>query len=74
MYGFFKFVLFIGVVASIAGFILPRVADQPAVANANLPPQLPQYLSFGGLGLVILGFAGRLATKPSGEEKEAEWK
>lgn len=73
MYGFFKFVLYFGVVASIAGFVLPQVADHPAVVDANLPPETPKYLSFGGLGLVLLGFIGRQATRPS-EEETAEWK
>ena len=73
MYGFFKFVLYLGVVAGIAGFVLPRVADHPAVVDANLPPQTPQYLSFGGLGLIVLGLAGRMATQPE-ESKDAEWK
>jgi hypothetical protein len=73
MYGFFKFVLYLGVVASIAGFLLPRFADHPAVVGANLPVAAPQYLSYGGLALVILGFIGRMATKPS-ESETAEWK
>lgn len=73
MYGFFKFVLYLGVVAGIAGVVLPRVADHPAVVDANLPPQMPKYLSFGGLGLIVLGLAGRMATRPS-ESETAEWK
>jgi len=73
MYGFFKFVLYLGVVAGFAGFVLPRVADHPAVAKANLPPEAPQYLSFGGLGLIVIGLAGRMATRPS-ESDTAEWK
>lgn len=73
MYGFFKFVLYLGVVAGIAGFVLPRVSDHPAVIDANLPPEAPKYLSFGGLGLIVLGLAGRMATRPS-ESESGEWK
>ncbi len=73
MYGFFKFVLVLGVVAGIAGFLLPRFSDQPAIVDADLPPQTPQYLSFGGLGLIVLGMAGRSATKPE-PSNEGEWK
>jgi len=73
MYGFFKFLLYLGVVAGIAGFVLPRVADHPAVVKANLPPEAPQWLSYGGLALVVLGLVGRMATKPS-ESQTAEWK
>lgn len=73
MYGFFKFLLYLGVVAGIAGFVLPRVADHPAVVNANLPPEAPQWLSYGGLGLIVIALAGRMATRPS-ESETAEWK
>lgn len=73
MYGFFNLVLYLGVVAGILGFALPRVADHPAVAKANLPPEAPQWLSYGGLGLIVIGLAGRMATRPS-ESETAEWK
>lgn len=73
MYGFFKFVLYLGVVAGIAGFVLPQVADHPAVVGANLPPDAPKWLSYGGLGLIIIGLVGRTATRPS-ESETAEWK
>ncbi len=73
MYGFFKFVLYLGVVAGIAGFVLPRVADHPAVVDANLPPEAPKYLSYGGLALLIIGLAGRMATRPP-ESETGEWK
>ncbi|MCA9709261.1 MAG: hypothetical protein KDK70_25680 [Myxococcales bacterium] len=73
MYGFFKFVLYLGVVAGIAGFVLPRVSDHPAIAGANLPPETPKYLSFGGLGLIVLGLVGRMATRPP-ESERVEWK
>lgn len=73
MYGVFKFLLYLGVVAGIAGFVLPRVADHPAVVKANLPPAAPQWLSYGGLALIVIGLAGRMATRPSDSET-AEWK
>jgi hypothetical protein len=71
MYGFFKFLLYLGVVAGITGFVLPRVADHPAVVGANLPPEAPRYLGFGGLALVVIGLVGRMATRPP---ETAEWK
>lgn len=73
MYGLFKFVLYLGVLAGIAGFALPRLADRPEVIDANLPPEAPRYLSFGGLALIIIGTAGRMATKPE-PSVEGEWK
>ncbi|MCX4240677.1 hypothetical protein [Paraliomyxa miuraensis] len=73
MYAFFKLLLYLGVVAGISGFVYPRVSDHPAIANANLPPEMPRYLSFGGLGLIVIGLAGRTATKPA-ESETAEWK
>lgn len=71
MSGFFKFVLYLGVLAGLAGFALPRMADNPTVASANLPPEAPRYLSFGGLGLIVVGLVGRMVTR---REPEAEWK
>lgn len=71
MYGLFKFVMYLGVLAGLAGFLWPRFADHPAIVEAALPIETPQYLSFGGLGLVILGLIGRSATRP---EPTAEWK
>lgn len=73
MYGFFKLLLYLGVVAGISGLLYPQVADHPAIARANLPPQMPSYLSFGGLALIVLGLAGRMATRPA-ESDTAEWK
>ncbi|MCA9653084.1 MAG: hypothetical protein H6712_21940 [Myxococcales bacterium] len=73
MYGFFKFLLYLGVAAGLAGFLLPRLADHPAVVDADLPPELPRWLSFGGLGLIVLGLVGRTATKPE-PSQDAEWK
>ena len=43
----------------------------PTVASANLPPEAPRYLSFGGLGLIVVGLVGRMVTR---REPEAEWK
>jgi hypothetical protein len=69
MYGVFKFLLYLGVVAGIVGFLWPQFADHPSLAG--LPPQTGRWLSFGGLGLVVLGLVGRTATKP---ENEVNWK
>ncbi len=69
MYGVFKFLLYLGVVAGIAGFLWPQYSDHPSLAS--LPAETGRYLSFGGLGLVILGLIGRTATKP---ENDVEWK
>ncbi len=71
MYGFFKFLMYLGLVAGLAGFFWPQFSDYPAIVNANLPPQTPQYLSFGGLGLIVLGLIGRSATRPP---ETVEWK
>jgi len=69
MYAFFKFLLYFGVVAGIAGFLYPQYGDHPALAGA--PPNTQWYLSFGGLGLVIIGLIGRSATRPP---DTVEWK
>lgn len=69
MYGVFKFILYLGVVAGIAGLLWPQFGDHPALQG--LPPQVPRYLSLGGLGLVVLGLIGRTATRPA---PTSEWK
>lgn len=68
MAGFFKFVLYLGVAMGLAGFALPMFYDQPWVAA--LPPQTKSILSFGGLGLIVVGLIGRTAT----HKEEVEWK
>jgi hypothetical protein len=70
MYGVFKFLLYLGVVAGIAGFFFPQFADHPQLAS--LPPETGRYLSFGGLGLVVLGLIGRTATKPD-PSQDGSW-
>ena len=65
MYGFFKFVMYFGVVMGLAGFALgfPQFQESPFVAS--LPqPITKNILSFGGLGLIVLGLLGRSATRP----------
>jgi hypothetical protein len=62
MFGFFKFIMYLGVAMGLLGFALPYFYDQPFVAG--LPPNSQQYLSFGGLGLIVLGLVGRTATRP----------
>jgi hypothetical protein len=69
MYGFFKFILYLGVVAGAAGFFYPQFSDHPALAG--VPAEAGRWLSFGGLGLIVLGLIGRTATWPP---DTVEWK
>ncbi len=62
MFGFFKFVMYLGVVMGLAGFALPYFYDAPWAEK--LPPYTKEILSFGGLGLIVLGLVGRTATRP----------
>lgn len=62
MFGFFKFLMYLGVVMGLAGFLMPYFADVPAVSG--LPPITKTILSFGGLGLIVVGLIGRTATRP----------
>jgi hypothetical protein len=63
MFGFFKFVMYLGVVLGLAGFALRYLNDVPAIAS--LPPLTKSVLSFAGLGLIAIGLIGRTATRPS---------
>ncbi len=67
MFTFFKFVMYFGVVASLAGFALPYFWDHPALTS--LPPNTKDILSFGGLGLIVIGLIGRTATR----KETTEW-
>lgn len=62
MFGFFKFLMYLGVVLGLAGFAMPYLADVPVIAG--LPAQTKTILSFGGLGLIVIGLIGRTATRP----------
>jgi hypothetical protein len=62
MFGLFKFIMYTGVVLGLAGFALPYFYDAPFVQG--LPAETKTYLSFGGLGLIVLGLIGRTATRP----------
>jgi hypothetical protein len=62
VFGVFKFLMYLGVVLGLAGFAMPYLADVPAVAS--LPAQTKTILSFGGLGLIVIGLIGRTATRP----------
>jgi hypothetical protein len=62
VFGFFKFLMYLGVVLGLAGFAMPYLADVPAIAG--LPPVTKAILSFGGLGLIVVGLIGRTATRP----------
>ena len=67
----FKFILYLGVIASLAGFALPYFSDHPTFADAlaNAPQYTRNALSFGGLGLIAIGLIGRSATR----KEEVEW-
>lgn len=68
MAGFFKFILYLGVVVGLLGFVMPMFVEQRWVAE--LPPQTKTYLSFGGLGLIMVGLIGRTFTR----REEVEWR
>jgi hypothetical protein len=68
VFGVFKFLLYLGVVMGLAGFLMPYLSDVPAVAG--LPSITKTILSFGGLGLIVIGLIGRTATRP----EQSEWK
>jgi hypothetical protein len=61
MAGFFKFILYLGVAMGLLGFAMPYFYDVPFVQG--LPLQTKNILSFGGLGLIVLGLVGRTATR-----------
>ncbi|MEE9381929.1 MAG: hypothetical protein V3V08_00750 [Nannocystaceae bacterium] len=61
MYGAFKFVMYGGVLVS----LVPFVTDVGALSFAQGLPYSPRELfSFGGLGLVVVGFLGRKFSAP----------
>jgi hypothetical protein len=63
MFTVFKFVMYLGVAMGLAGFATGYLQHIPAVAA--LPPITNKILSFGGLGLIVVGLIGRTATRPS---------
>ncbi|MBX7081119.1 MAG: hypothetical protein K1X88_18105 [Nannocystaceae bacterium] len=63
MFAVFKFVMYTGVVMGLAGFAMPYLHDVPALAS--LPPVTKHVLTFGGLGLIVIGLIGRTATRPN---------
>ena len=69
MSGFFKLLLYLGVVAGLIGFLWPQIGAQ-VPALADMPAETPRYMSFGGLGLIIVGLIGRSFTK----KETVEWK
>ncbi len=70
----FKFVLYLGVVVGLAGFAIGSFQNEDLVKQAAAAvggfDRLQQILSFGGLGLIVLGLIGRSATRKT----EVEWK
>jgi hypothetical protein len=69
MYGFFKFVLYLGVAMGLVAFAMLYV-KHPMLAD--LPPMTRTVLSFGGLGLIVIALIGRTLTRPS--DDKVEWK
>ncbi len=70
----FAFILYLGVAAGLAGFAVPSFANESFVQSAADAvgglATLKQILSFGGLGLIVIGLVGRSATRKT----EVEWK
>ncbi|MCR9165596.1 MAG: hypothetical protein ACE37F_00290 [Nannocystaceae bacterium] len=70
----FKFVLYLGVAVGLLGFVIGSFQSEPivekAVAAVGSYALLRQILSFGGLGLIVIGLIGRSATRKT----EVEWK
>jgi hypothetical protein len=59
--GFLKFIMYFGVAMGLVGYLYP-IDD--ARVGLDLPYRINQILSFGGLGLIVIGFIGRQVTKP----------
>jgi hypothetical protein len=70
----FKFLLYLGVAVGLVGFVLGSFQNEPIVKEAAAAvgsyALLKQILSFGGLGLIVIGLIGRSATRKT----EVEWK
>ncbi len=70
----FKFLLYLGVAVGLAGFALSSFQNEDLVKQAAAAvggyERLQQILSFGGLGLIVIGLIGRSATRKT----EVEWK
>ncbi len=70
----FKIILYLGVIVGLAGFALGSFANEQIVKDAAAAvggfDTLKTYLSFGGLGLIVIGLIGRSATR----KPQVEWK
>lgn len=69
MAGMFRVLLYLGVLMGLAGYLHPYWPQSPALAQ--LPQELPLYLSYGGLGLILIGGVGRSLTR---RPPEGEWR
>lgn len=67
----FKFVMYFGVLMSLAGFAYPYVYTEPFIAELDLPPETKNVLAFGGLILIVVGMIGRSFTR---KPDTVEWK
>ncbi len=70
----FKIILYVGVLVGLAGFAVGSFTNEQVVKDAAAAvggfDTLQTYLSFGGLGLIVIGLIGRSATRKT----EVEWK
>lgn len=70
----FKILLYLGVALGLAGFFLGSFQNESFVQDVAAAvggyDQLKQILSFGGVGLILVGLVGRTATRKT----EVEWK
>jgi hypothetical protein len=55
--GFLKFIMYTGGIMAVFAFMLPYWDGKPA--GIDLPPQTQQFLTWGGLALVLVGYFGR---------------
>ncbi|MCA9636383.1 MAG: hypothetical protein KC420_10190 [Myxococcales bacterium] len=64
----FTFVLFLGAALLLIGFILPMLSYDSELVR-SIPSEAPEYLGYTGMGLMVLGLAGRSATRPLGNDE-----
>ncbi|MEZ4384229.1 MAG: hypothetical protein R3A79_23045 [Nannocystaceae bacterium] len=63
MRGLFTGILYFGAALLLAGFILPMLGTEPRFLD-SVPSAAPEYLGYSGVALMIVGLAGRSATRP----------
>jgi hypothetical protein len=55
-----------GVGLVLLGLILPMIGGDPEHLR-DVPSAAPEHLGFGGFALIVVGLAGRSATRPFGD-------